>query len=125
MRYNRVRLRRVVFAELHNVRAYRQELREKSAPPWDVERMQAWVRVADDLLAFTRDESSGKCKAQFIDEFFGLTRRSPGSSRYVCMRAVDRCHASYDGVLRWRDDAVFTAALLAVQYGAVDLSSEG
>ena len=88
MDFDRVRLRRQVYEELRKVRGYRQALRKDVEDDYERLRMQAWVRVADDLLAITRAEPDGDRKARFVDELYGLTRRSPGSVRFVFSRTV-------------------------------------
>ena len=124
MDFDRVRLRRQVYEELRKVRGYRQALRKDVEDDYERLRMQAWVRVADDLLAITRAEADGDRKARFVDELYGLTRRSPGSVRFVFSRTVAREHVSYAGVKVWRDNALFIASVLAIEHGAIDLSSE-
>jgi hypothetical protein len=124
MDFKRVKLRRVVYTELRNVRAYRQALRKDVEDDDERLRMQAWVKVGDDLLAITRAEPDGDRKARFVDELFGITRRPPGNARFVYSRTVNRDHVSYSGVKVWRDNALFIASVLAVDAGAIDLSSE-
>lgn len=117
-----MRLRKIVYDELHNVRAYRQALRNGVDDDDERLRMMAWVRTGDDLLAITKAEPDGERKARFVNELFGLTRRSPGTARFVYSRTVQREHVSYSGVKVWRDNALFIASILAVEHGAIDLS---
>ena len=124
MDFKRVQLRRMVYTELRNVRAYRQALRKDECTDDERLRMQAWVKVGDDLLEITRAEPDGERKARFVDELFGLTRRPPGNARYVYSRTVSRDHVSYSGVKVWRDNALFIASVLAVECHAIDLSSD-
>lgn len=121
--FNRVRLRRIVYDELYHVRAYRQAVR-KGEWEYETDRVhaEAWVRVADELLACLRDEPGGAAKIRFVEDLFGLTRRPAGSARYVYMRTSEREHVSFATVRTWRDSVLFTASILAVQYGAVYLS---
>lgn len=86
--------------------------------------MSAWVRVADELLSVLRDEPDGKQKARFVDELYGLHRRPYGSVRYVFSRAMDALHMSAAGLERWQDNAIFIASILAVEYGAINVSSD-
>lgn len=120
-RVNRIALRRTVCAELRNVRSYRRALRDGERTDRH-EHMRAWVRVADDMLDCMRDD--GEDRARFIDALYGITRRPFGSSRYVFTIFGDRLHMSVAGLERWRENAVFTASILAIQYGAIDLSRE-
>ena len=106
------------------MRAYRQALRKGELAPADAERAEAWVHVADDLLACLREEADGDAKVRFVEDLFGLTRRPAGSARYVYMRTSEREHVSFAGVRQWRDNVLFTASLLAMWYGAINLSSE-
>lgn len=122
--FNRVRLRKIVYDELHHVRTYRQTIKHAAADEGELIRMRAWVRVADDLLMITKAEPDGDRKARFVDELFGLTRRSPGTARYVYSRTVAREHVSFSGVKVWRDNALFIASILAIEHHAIDLSSE-
>lgn len=122
--FNRVRLRRIVYDELHHVRAYRQALRKGETFPPETQRMEAWVRVADDLLACLREEDDGAAKIRFVEDLFGITRRPAGSARYVYMRTSEREHVSFAGVRQWRDNVLFTASILAVRHGAISLSDE-
>ena len=124
MDFDRVRLRRHVYEQLRKVRSYRQALRKCECSDEERLHMQAWVRVSDDLLAITRAEPDGERKARFVDELYGLTRRSPGSARFVFSRTVAREHVSYAGVKVWRDNALFIASVLAVECHAIDLSSD-
>lgn len=78
------------------------------------------VRIADDMIACMRED--GEDRARFIDALYGITRRPFGSSRYVFTIFGDRLHMSVAGLERWRENAVFTAPILAIQYGAIDLS---
>ena len=84
--------------------------------------MSTWVRVADELLASLREE--GEDRAAFIDALYGITRRPIGSGRFVFSVSMHRYHMSASGLERWRENAVFTASILAVQYGAINLSGE-
>lgn len=120
--FDRVRLRRIVYDELHHVRAYRQALRNGELAPAEAERAKAWVRVADELIACLREEDYGATKIRFVEDLFGLTRRPAGSARYVYMRTSEREHVSFAGVRQWRDNVLFTASILAVKHGAVNLS---
>lgn len=86
------------------------------------EHMRMWVRVADEMLDSMRED--GEDRARFIDALYGITRRPFGTSRYVFTRFGDQYHMSAAGLERWRENAVFTASILAIQYGAIDLSRE-
>ena len=121
MMYNRSQLRKKVCSELRRVRSYRQALR-KGEHTDRHEYMRTWVRVADALLASLREE--GEDRAAFIDALYGITRRPIGSGRYVFSVSMHRYHMSASGLERWRENAVFTACILAVQYGAINLSDE-
>ena len=123
--FDRVRLRRHVYDELHNVRAYRQTLKKPGAvDAKEADRMRAWIRTGDDLLSTLRSEPDGDRKSRFADDLFGITHRTPGNARYVYSRTVAREHVSYPGVKVWRDNALFIASVLAVRHGAIDLSSD-
>lgn len=121
---NRVRVRRTVCDELRRTHAYRQALQHpEGIEPDGIEFMQAWVKVADDLLESLRQEPDGKSRAEFACDMFGLKgRRQP--MRYVYARAERLYHVSEDGLKRWRESIVFTASILAVKHSAIDLSSE-
>lgn len=120
---NRQRIRRTVCSELRKVRSYRQALRKNERMPADRRAyMSTWVRVADELLASLREE--GEDRAAFIDALYGITRRPIGSGRFVFSVSMHRYHMSASGLERWRENAVFTASILAVQYGAINLSGE-
>lgn len=123
-RFNRVRLRKIVYDELHHVRTYRQAIKRDAADEGELIRMRAWIRVADDLLMITKAEPDGDRKARFVDELFGLTRRSPGTARFVYSRTVAREHVSFSGVKVWRDNALFIASILAIEHHAIDLTRE-
>lgn len=120
---NRQRIRRTVCAELRQVRSYRQALRTPELIPADRrEYMRTWVRVADDMLASIRED--GEDRAGFVDALYGITRRPIGSGRYVFNVCMHKYHMSTAGLERWRDNAVFIASILAVVYGAIDLSDD-
>ena len=120
---NRQRIRRTVCAELRKVRSYRQALRTPDRIPTDRrEHMRVWVRVADDMLASIRED--GEDRAAFVDALYGITRRPVGSGRYVFSVSMHKYHMSASGLERWRDNAVFTASILAVLYGAINPTSE-
>lgn len=86
--------------------------------------MRTWVRVADDTIACLKEEAGGEDKASFFDALYGISRRPLGSGRYVFSVSMHKYHMSASGLERWRDNAVFTASLLAIKYGAIDLSSD-
>lgn len=119
----RYKIRRTVIGELRNTHDYRRALCSASVSPDERARMSAWVRVADELRIELRAEADGDAKVQFAEEMFGLLcRRRPMRDVYASMSM--RYHVSEDGLKRWRDAIIFTASILAVRCGAINLSDE-
>lgn len=125
MRFNRVRLRKTVCSELRNVLSYRRALRNpEKLTEEERAHMLAWVKVSDDLLDSLLHEPDGEKKAYFVNNLFGLRHRPPGSAKFVFSKCVHSIHVSEDGLKRWRDAAVYSATILALQYGAIDLTRD-
>lgn len=121
----RHQIRRTVLRELRNARTYRQALRSFATPDCaSRERMEKWVRVADELLEMLRSEPGGDAVSQYADDLFGITCAPRGNRRYVNMRACNRYHISEDGLRRWREAAIYNASVLAFIYHAIDLSDD-
>ena len=124
---SRRKLRRTVLQELRKVRSYRHALRTPDAIPREErERMEAWVRVGDDLLLMLREEEAfGRSLARYADALYGITRRPIGSERYVTTWAMDTFHMSEAGLRCWKDMTVYSASILALAHGAINLSTGG
>lgn len=122
--FNRARVRRIVCEQLRRTYAYRQALQHADdLNPDGVAFMASWVRVADELLDSLRSEPDGKGRVWFAIQMFGLDgKRQP--MRYTYARAVNKLHVSEDGLKRWREAILFTASILAVKHGAIDLSND-
>ena len=122
---NRSRFRRHVCNELRRVRSYRNALRKNERmSARERERIVTWIRIADETLESLRSEPDGKNKSRFFDDLYGLTRRSSGNARYVYTRSEELFSMSWSGLERWRENGVFIASILSIQYGMIDLSSE-
>lgn len=122
---DRAKIRREVAKELRNIRTYRQALRTPEIHTRDERiRMRAWLSVYEELVESLSAEPDGKLKVEYINELFGIKHKPIGSGKYIKARAMHMYHMSEDGLRRWRDNALFTVSVLAVKYGAIDLSSE-
>jgi hypothetical protein len=120
-----VRLRLTVCSELRKVLSYRKALRDPDKlTAEDRTHMEAWVKVADELLEVLLDEPDGKRKAYFVNNLFGLRHKPPGSAKFVTSKCMHTMHVSEGGLNRWRDSAIYSASILALQHGAIDLSRD-
>ena len=84
--------------------------------------MRAWIAVADELIETLRQEPDGKARAAYAVDVFSLSGKRQ-SMRYINARSSIKYHMSEDGLRKWKETAVFTASILAVQRGAIDLST--
>ena len=122
---DRAWIKREVRSGLSNVRTYRQALRTPEAYARDERiHMRAWVSVYEELAESLRTESDGDNKVSYINELYGIKHKPIGSARYINAMSMHAYHMSEDGLRRWRENALFSASVLAVKHGAIDLSRE-
>ena len=118
-------IRQTVYDELRRSYQYREALKHPAEiSPKELKRMRAWIAVADELIETLQREPDGKARAAYASDVFSLSGKRQ-SMRYVNARSSIKFHMSEDGLRKWKDQAVFTASILAVLYGAVDLSGKG
>lgn len=122
---DRSKLRREVANELRNVRTYRQALRTPERY-WHAERvhMNACLSMYEELVESLRSEPEGEHKVEYLNELYGIKHKPVGSARFINALSMHAYHMSEDGLRRWRDNALFSASVLAVKYGVIDLSRE-